>query len=260
MDEPQPSTTLDNPPPPPTSLTSRLLNVYVAPTEVFDEIKPAPPITANWLTPLILTIIVGIITSMVLFSQPGVIQGIKDASDKQVQAAIAQGKMTQAQADQSAALREKLTSPTFFRAIGIMGAVIGSPVILLLYALIVWLLGNFAFHGPFSFSKAVEAVGLTMMISILGAIVNVLLKVIFANPSITLSPALLVSHFDPTNKVHLALAALDVMGLWFLAVLSLGLARLSGTQFWKAALWLYGISYGLWAAFALGLPALFQRH
>lgn len=259
MDEPQPSTTVENPPPPASSLTARLLNVYVAPTEVFDEIKPAPPVTVNWLTPLVLLIIAGIISVLVIFSQPGIIQNMRNASEKKMQENVAAGKMTQAQADQSNAMVEKIMSPTFFRAMGILGAVIVSPIVLLFNALIVWLLGNFAFHGSFSFSKAVETTGLVMMISVLGVIVNVLLKVIFANPGITLSPALLVSHFDPTNKVHLTLAALDVTGLWFLAVLSLGLARLSGARFWKAALWLFGISYGLWAMFALGLPALIEK-
>ncbi len=251
---------MGNPPPPATSLTARLLNVFVAPTEVFDEIKPAPPVTANWLTPLILTIMVGIVGSMVLFSQPGIIQGMKDAREKGMRETVATGKMTQQQADQASEKIEKIFTPTIFKVIGILGSLIINPVRLFFWALVLWLVGNYALHGAFPYLKAVETVGLATMISLLGAIVNVLLKVIFVNLAITPGPALLVSHFDPANKVHVTLAALDVTDLWFLAVLSLGLARLSGARFWKAALWLFGISYGLWAAFMLGLPALFQRH
>jgi len=68
-----------------------------------------------------------------------------------------------------------------------------------------------------------------------------------------------VSHFDQQNKVHLLLSALNVMSLWYLGVLSLGLARLTGASFWKPAVWLCGLWYGVWALFALGLPLLLAK-
>ena len=46
------------PPAPATSLVARLLNVFAAPTEVFEEIKTSRSTTANWLVPALITAVV----------------------------------------------------------------------------------------------------------------------------------------------------------------------------------------------------------
>jgi hypothetical protein len=93
--------------------------------------------------------------------------------------------------------------------------------------------------------KAVDMVGLAGMINVLGGIVAALLAVAMGNLAMTPGPVLLVHEFDPANKVHVFLAQLNLFMLWYLALLSLGLAKLSGVSFAKAAFWLYGI----WAVF-----------
>jgi hypothetical protein len=73
---------------------------------------------------------------------------------------------------------------------------------------------------------------------------------LFASPSL----ALFVKEFDPQNNAHSVLALVNVMTFWLLAVRSIGLARLSGASFGKAAVWVFGI----WAALTglmLGLGA-----
>src|SRR5438105_15167746 len=107
MEEPQASLTTENPSPSATSLGTRLTNVFVAPAEVFDEIKVSPPTAANWAVPMAIAIIAGMIYTMVVFSQPGVLQNMRDAQEKKMQEMVATGKMTQAQADQSAQIAER---------------------------------------------------------------------------------------------------------------------------------------------------------
>lgn len=236
-----------------------MTNVFVAPAEVFDEVKAGPPTPANWAVPTVIAIIAGVIYTMVVFSQPGVIQNMRDAQEKKMQELVAAGKMTQAQADQSSQITEKFMTPTFFKAIGILAVVIFNPVSLFVIAGVIWLLGRYVLRGNFEYMKAVEVVGLATMISVLGAVVSMLLAVIYANPAMTPSLVLFVSHFDPQNKVHLLLSALNVMTLWYIGVLALGMARLSRASFWKAVVWLYGLWYGVWALFALGLPVLLEK-
>jgi hypothetical protein len=259
MEEPQTPLTTGKPSPPATSLGTRLTNVFVAPAEVFDEVKASPPTAANWVVPTVIAIIAGVIYTMVVFSQPGVLQNMRDAQDKKMQELVATGKMTQAQADQSSQITEKFMTPTFFKAIGILAVVIFNPVSLFLFAAVLWLVGRYALQGKFEYMKAVEVAGLAAMISVLGALVSMLLAVIYANPAMTPSLVLFVSHFDPQNKVHLLLSALNLMTLWYIGVLALGLAKLSGATFGKAAAWLYGLWYGIWALFALGLPVLLAK-
>ncbi len=235
------------------SLTDRLMSVFVTPAEVFDEIKTSPPNSANWVVPLVCSMIVGIIYSLVVFSQPGIIQNMKDATEKKMEESVAAGKMTQKQADQAQETIGKIMSPTFFKVAGIVSSIFINTGLLFLVALIIWLLGKYGFHGDFGYLQAVETVSLAGMIYVMGGVVSMLLAVIYGNMSMTPGPVLLVGHFDPANKVHLILSAVNLISLWYVGVLALGLSRLSGGGFGKSALWLYG----LWAVFTIGPICLF---
>jgi VIT1/CCC1 family predicted Fe2+/Mn2+ transporter len=59
----------------------------------------------------------------------------------------------------------------------------------------------------------------------------------------TPGPVLLVHEFNPANKLHALLSQLNVMTIWYAAVLAVGLSKVSGASFRKAALW----TFGLWA-------------
>jgi hypothetical protein len=239
------------PTPTSTSLFSRLSNVFVSPGEVFDEVKSSPPQPANWIAPLVIAMIVGIIYTLVVFSQPAVIQQMQQAQEKKFQEMVDAKKMTQAQADKSVEAMQKFMNPAFMKIMGCAGSVVTSAGILFLVALVVWAVGLRALRGNFTYMKAVEVAGLATMIHVLGAIVAMLLAVIYGNMMITPGPVLLVSHFDPANVTHRILSALNVTSIWYVAVVSIGLAKLSGTTFAKAAVWLFGI----WAVFTF-LPIL----
>ena len=66
---------------------------------------------------------------------------------------------------------------------------------------------------------------------------------------------LLVKDFDPQNTVHALLAIVNVMTFWVLAVRAIGLARLSGASFAKAAAWVFGI-WAAYTGFFIGLGLL----
>jgi hypothetical protein len=253
MDETQQAGLDGQPAVPRTSLVARLTNIFVAPGEVFAEVKDSAPVPANWIAPMVIAMVAGIIYSMVVFSQPAVIQGMKDAREKQLQEQVSTGKITQKQADAATDVAERFMTPTMLKTFGILGSIFATAAGLFFWALAAWLIGRFALRGPLDYMRAVEAVGLSMMISVLGAIISMLLAVIYGDPGAKPSPALLLSHFDSHNRGHVLLASLDVTTLWFLAVLSLGLARLTGTGFARAAAWLYGF----WAFLTAGSAWLF---
>ena len=234
---------------PPTSLAARLTNVFLAPGEVFAEVKNNPPTPANWVAPMIICMVAGIIYVMVVFSQPAVIQGMKEAREKQLQKQVEAGTKTQKEADTATEAMEKYMTPMVVKVFGIFGALLATPVNLFFFAFLLWLIGRFGLKGQFGYMRGVEVVGLSMMISALGAIISMLLAVIYGNPAMTPSPALLLSHFDKHDRVHVLLAALNVMTLWFFAVLSVGLGQVSGRGFARAAAWIYG----LWAFITVGM-------
>lgn len=221
---PEPNT----PQPPTTSLAARLLNVFAMPGEVFEEVKTAPPTTANWLVPVILNCIVGAIAAIILMSQPAILQGIREKQDAQFQKRVQAGKMTQADADRAIAMTEKITGPTMMKITGVIGSVVFSFAAFFWWATVLWLLGRWFLQVEFGYTKAMEAAGLASMIGVLGVLVTLLLQVNLSNLTSSPSLALLVNDFDAKKVSHLVLGAVNVFAIWRVMVQSIALARLAG--------------------------------
>jgi len=223
------------------SLGGRLVNMFAAPGDVFEEIRTSKPSTANWLVPFLLACLVGVSYAFAVFSQESILQSMREAQEKAMQQRVDAGKMTRQQADQALSVTEQFMGPTMMKVFGSVGAVVANCVMLFLVALIIWLLGRWAFKERFSYLKAMEVAGLAGTINILGGIVAMLLAVVMGNMAMTPGPVLLVHEFDPANKLHVFLAQLNVFMFWYIALLSLGLAKLCRVAYGKAAIWLFGI-------------------
>ena len=221
--------------PPASSLAERLMNVFVAPGEVFAGIKAAPAAVANWLGPMLIYAGVGVISVCIMFAQPAVQQTIHEQQVKAMDKMVEQGKMTQAQEDQALQAIEKFAGPKMMAIFGSLGIIFYSFTSLFGWALVLWLMGRLFLKVPFAYLKAVEVVGLSSIVTVLGMIISTLLAVIlgrlYAGPSL----ALFISNFDPTNRGHLLLGAVNLVNLWHAGVLAVGLARLSDAPAGKAA-------------------------
>lgn len=224
--------------PPASSLLSRLLNIVAAPGDVFDEIRPRPVALANWLAPTLLLAVLGILSALWIGAQESIKRQQAEMQDAVFQKMVDSGKMTQAQADQARQSGE--TGAAFKKIIGAAFAPVATFIGLFWSALLLWL-GSFVMRNRFGYLRAVEVVGLTSMIGLLGLIVKTLLIVmmgsLFAGPT----PALLLKKVDPLNTWHGVLMALDVFALWAMGVQALGLAKLTGASYGKAAAWVFGI-------------------
>jgi hypothetical protein len=122
------------------SLLQRLTNVFVSPGEVFEEVKASPVSHKNWLVPLVLSMIMGVVFVLIAFSQPSILQEIRNQQEKAFQENIEKGKMTEEQADQARQGMEKL-GPVFMKAAGSVGALIANVAFLFGLALGIFLLG-----------------------------------------------------------------------------------------------------------------------
>jgi Yip1 domain len=224
------------PQPPATSLAGKLFNIIAAPGEVFSEITAAPARTANWLVPVLIYAVIGVISVCIMFAQPAIQQTIHDQQVKALDQRVQQGKMTQAQEDQAIQVMDKFMGPTMLAAFGSAAMVMYSFASIFWWALVLWLLGRWFLKSRLGYLKLVEVAGLASVILVLGIIVATLLAVIlgrlYGGPSL----GLLVSDFDPTKRVHLLLGAANVVYFWHTAVLGVGLAHLSGRSTAKAVM------------------------
>lgn len=235
-------------PPPATSLAARLTNVFVSPGEVFDEVNAGAPSVKNWLAPVLILALAGVVSAFIIFSQPAMIQQIHEQQVKVFNQQVKSGKMTQAQADQAMAMAEKFSGPAMLKITGSVGAVVASFAGVFWRALVLWLLGMWILKAKFDYLKALEVAGLATMISVLGTIVTMLLTVIFGKAAAP-SLALLISQFDPKNPVHLLAGAVNLFTFWQLGVMAAGLARLAASSFARA----FAVLLAYWLVFVAAL-------
>jgi hypothetical protein len=222
------------------SLVSRLANILAAPGEVFDQLKEATSSVANWMAPAVLLMVVSWIGAWFIFAQPVIQQQLTEIQDKAFQKAIAKQHLSKEQAEtaREAAAKYAGLGTKIMAAVAPVMAGILIPV---WWGLLVWLIGTKVFKAQFPFMKAIEVAGLANMITVLEAIVKTLLILVMSSAFASPCLALLIKDFDPQNPAHGALGAVNVMTFWFLAVVALGLARLSGAATGKAAAWVFGI-------------------
>jgi len=246
----------ETPQPPAMSLGGRLLNVLATPGDVFQEVKTTPDTTANWVVPALILIVVSWAAALLIFSQDSIQHQLSEITEQAIQRQIDTAHLSEQQGEQARAMGEKWAGISSRIGAALVPVFTGF-VTPFLWGLVVWLLGAQLFKGHFPYMKAVEVVGLANMISVLDVIVRTLLIVGLGNLYASPGPVLLVKQFDPQNPVHSVLGAVNVMTLWLLAVRAIGLARLSGASFAKAAVWVFGI-WAAYTGFIIGIGALVQ--
>jgi Yip1-like protein len=242
------------------SLVGRLFNVIATPGEVFDHIKGAAVSTANWLVPGLILIAVSWLGSWLILSQDSIKQQLREITDQAIEKQIQKAHMSEQQAEQARTIGAK------YGSIGTNISIVAAPVFAgfvtpFWWGLILWLAGK-ALKADFPYMKGVEVTGLAGMIGVLDSIVRILLILVMGNLFASPSLALFVKQFDPQNPVHGLLAVVNIMTFWVLAVRAIGLARLSGATFGKAAAWVFGIWVlltGIMTGFGFAMKALFAR-
>jgi hypothetical protein len=220
------------------SLAARLLNVFAIPGEVFAGVKASRACVANWLVPALLSAVIGVLTAIIIVAQPAVQKQMRELTERQTKAVEQQvkaGKVKQAEADRALALTRAITQPVALKFLGGLAAAMLSVARVFWWAFILWFLGRRLLQVQVAYLKTLEVAGLALMISVLGAVVTLLLTVnlskVFATPSL----ALAVPDFDAHRKGHLLLGAANVFSFWLVGVLSVGLAKLAGVPFLRAA-------------------------
>lgn len=231
----------------PSSLTDRLTDVIAAPGEVFEEVKATPVNTANWVVPLVISMIGLIIYVCVAFSQPNLLEQLKEQRVHGIQKKVAAGKFTQEQADQYEAGAEKFSTPEVMKIFGCIFGILGAAAGFFLLAWLIWLgMKWFAGANP-AYMKVVEICGLALVIDIPQKIVRTALMAWKGNWLATASPALFLTNPDSNHWKDSFLAMFDLLDFWWLAVLTLGISKLGGISYGKAA----AVTFGIWFGFRL---------
>jgi hypothetical protein len=232
----------------PFSFTEKLAGIFATPGELFENVRQTGKTPGNWVVPSIIFIIVAILMGQLMMTNASLVSQLGSIMQKGVDEAVAKGSMTAEQAEQAAGFLKP--DSMIFRIQQVAGIIIITPIALFLLSLVYWLLGKWGMNATAPYMKVVEIAGLTMFITCLESIVTTLLM--FAMDSLYATPSLglFVTDFDIQNKLHAALAKVNVFTIWDTAVMSIGLSKLFQRDLPKVlvlvfALWL------VWSVFTV---------
>ena len=223
------------------SLVERLTNVIVSPGDAFAELRGMPVNPVNWAIPLVISILAGIVFTVTIFSQGNVLERMQQDQATQLEKQVEQGKMSEQQAENARKAMEQFMNPKLMMAAGSAATIFFTPV--------AWVLMAFVFHwvvrigsqSHIPFTKCFEVIGLASVVSVLGVAVNLLLVIITGNMNMTLSLALAVQDFDPTNSTHALASIVDLTQIWWVAVMAVAWSRLTNHPVATCGAWLFGI-------------------
>ena len=236
-----------------TTVVERLTNVIVSPGETFGALRGMPVDPMNWAIPLVIAILAGILFSVTVFSQAGVVERMHEAQLAEFEERVEKGEMTASQAEAARKGIETFMNPKLLMLFSAAASIFATPIIWVILAFFFHWLARIGSQSHIPFTKCFEVVGLSSVISVLGILVNMLLVVITGNLAMTLSLALVFQEYDPTNRIHALAAEVDIMRIWYISILAVAWSRLTHHPVASCGAWLFGI----WLAFRVGTIMLF---
>lgn len=210
------------------SQMDRIVSTFTAPTKTFEDIKKGHK---SWWLPFVIYVLIGYAFFGVINSKIGMRQIVENQiriSPK------AEERMSQLPADQ----REKQMGISIAVTKGIF---LGSPIMLLLMGLIIslvlWGTINFAFGGKAGFGSVLSVWMYAMLPSIIKSLLGIVMAFVGSAPE-----AFNIKNFAPTNAgaflnpaetnaaVYSLLTSLDVISIWSMVLLAIGLATVAGVK------------------------------
>lgn len=223
--------------PPAPSLMSRAIGVITSPRETFEKIVAAPRVAGA----LALVAFVGALTIGGFLATD---VGKQAWLDQQVEAT--ESWTGQPMSDEQYAQQEKISGYA-----GIMGAaqmIISIPLMALIMGGILYAIFNALMGGTATFKQVMAVVAHSQIISALAFLVSTPIN--FAKGSMTgaTNLAVLFPMLDESSFVARLLGMMDLFAIWWVAVLSIGMAVLYRRKTSSVAMVLFGI----YAVIALG--------
>lgn len=236
----------------PTSLLTRLTNVFTSPSELYEEVAVTPVQKSSWVVPWILALLMGVIIVVTLYSDVTLREQMLEIQSRGMQKAVEEGKMSQEQFEQ---IREQMSEAGAGVFIGI-GAVSSAVIISLMLfgaTFALWLVAKFGFKAVLDYSKMLEVYGLATIVGVLGSIVSLLLMLAFHSMYASSGLGIaVIDSFDPENQMHQILAAINLFSIWQTAVVGIGLAKTGGKPLGTGLT----VAFGLWIIWVLAAVTL----
>jgi len=241
----------------PTSLGTRIMNVFSAPSELCTEVAAMPVQRSSWLVPYVLSMILVLFFTYALYNNESLRHQIMDMQMETMRQSVAEGNMSQAQFDAAEEQMQNVGLVSFM-LLGGVSQVVFLTLMFFGLALVLWLAGKFALKSPAGYMKYLEITGLVSMVGWVGAIITLLLMYAFDSMHATPSAALaVIGSYDVKNTMHKILSSANVFSIWETAVIGIAFSKVSGKSMGMGM----GVAFGLWivwVAISVGLNLGFR--
>ena len=232
------------------SVWSRMANVIAAPGEAFDGIAALEKKTTLWLVPLLITIVLSMGLGAVMFSNPAMMQKMRQTAEKQMEEKVKEGKISQADADKYMEMQE---GGRFMKVMGLVGAAIGVPLMLAIVAVVMFLVMSFVLGADINFIDVFVVVALAGVVSMLETLVTGSLQ--YATGDFNAQPNLAFLYSGDNTYLHMTLLRLNPFSFWWIAVMGIGFSKVSNITSRKAMLGVLGV-WLLFSGAMIGMSGL----
>jgi hypothetical protein len=201
----------------PSSLASRLVKVFVAPGELFEEFRESAP----WAGALAVTLFVSVAAQLAIYFL------VSNDSFAELLRNDFLNKTGSVPPDDVIA---KVIPQA--RVIGLVASVFGPIVLALIGATVAMLVSRFAMGGKAAFNQYMAVVTHAMVVSTVGGLLVAPLIFMKHDPGINLSLALAFPGLGGKGLLFGLLHSLDVFTVWSLALVGLGAAKVELRKSW----------------------------
>lgn len=220
-----------------------ILNIYSAPSRVFNALKEKP----QWITPFIIILVVVAVTAAVTVSLT------REAIIARQEEVFEERGLSEEQIEQA---KQFTTGPAIVIS-SVVSAAIFTAILLLVFALITNLFIPL-FGGESGFKKVFSVICFSALVAVPAAILKLIMIAITKSPFVTTSLALLVPNLAKTSFVYQLLAGFDFFLLWEMILVAMGITITNNVVKKNA----YILVFIIWIAsifIGIGLGSIFGR-
>jgi hypothetical protein len=214
------------------SLGDALAGVFSEPGETFAAVKRSTK-KNYWLVPVIIVIAVSILASILVLRDEELTSSIKEkqkkAMQEQLDKAVKDGSMTREQANQQIEQSQKFMTGSMMMIFGLVFSVVGVIFFFFFKALVYWG-GLKIFKGTANYVDIMNVLGLAGIITAIQLVVDTVLAVLMGKIMVNIGPVLLVTEEAVGAQMYTLLAHFDLINIWYLVVVGIGLAKVSSLK------------------------------
>ncbi len=233
------------------SLSDAITGVITAPSETFESVKASTK-KNYWIVPILVFIVLYVASSFLVLNDEDLYTEIKtkqtDAVKERLDNMVKDGKLSREQANEQLDKMDKQMSKSnpIFYVFAAVGPIFTTFIILFLEGLIFFGVLK-VFKGTATYMNVLSVLGLAAIIECIQTIIDTVLAIVMGRLNSNIGPALLFKADSVGESMFKFLAHFDLLTIWLLIVVGIGLAKVSQlktsiTMLVVFVLWLIWIS------------------